>query len=112
VRSSLSLVRTDILGDVAEIISPNPEVAEQLRTIAPVIAPEVGALRELAKEKIALAIAAAGFAIGNIELEAPPIATVKTRSTDYRSVLVRAAVERVTLSELQSKGAYGAARQT
>ena len=94
-----------LLGDLAEIFSADPEAAEHLRAIALGYAPDVGALRELSKEKIALAIAAAGFPAGTVELEAPPIAVIRREAQVIDLSLVREAVERATLSELQSKGA-------
>jgi flagella basal body P-ring formation protein FlgA len=94
-----------ILGDLAEIIAADQGTVERLRSITLGYAPEVGALREISKEKIALAIAAAGFVAGTVEIDAPSLVLVRREAQIVNPSLVQEAVERATLSALQAKGA-------
>lgn len=93
------------LGDLAEISAAEAETTDRLRAIPLGYAPEVGALRELSKEKIALAIAAAGFPTGTVTIDAPPATVIRREAQVIDPSLVRAAVERSALAGLQSRGA-------
>ena len=93
------------LGDLAEIAATNSETRERLQTIPLGYAPEVGALRELSREKITLAIAAAGFAHGSVTLEVPSFVLIRREAQTIEPSLVRAAVERAALAGLQARGA-------
>jgi flagella basal body P-ring formation protein FlgA len=94
-----------ILGDLAEIVAADPGTAERLRSITLGYAPEVGALREISKEKIALAIAAAGFVAGTVEIDAPSLVLIRREAQVVNPSLLQEAVERATLPALQAKGA-------
>jgi flagella basal body P-ring formation protein FlgA len=94
-----------VLGDLAQIANADSETADRLRAIPLGYAPEVGALRELSKEKIALAITAAGFATGTVTLDAPLVVLIRRESQLVNPDLVHAAVERAALAGLQAKGA-------
>ena len=93
------------LGDVAEVLSKDPEIVTRLRTVALGYAPNVGVVREIARERLLLAIAAAGFADGTIRLESPTVIHIRRAAQIVDPGLIREAVERVTISELNASGA-------
>jgi flagella basal body P-ring formation protein FlgA len=99
-------VRKDkvVLEDVATIAG-DPESADRLRMISLGYAPDVGLFRELSREKISMAITAAGFAGSAVRLELPPVITIHRESQVVNPAIIRAAVERVVLTNLQAKGA-------
>ncbi|MDX6382454.1 MAG: flagellar basal body P-ring formation protein FlgA [Blastocatellia bacterium] len=104
---SQCLVRSErlFLGDLATIVTADSEAATRLRAIELGYAPNVGTLRELSRERIALAIAAVGFSERTVRLEAPPIVTIRREAQSIDHSLIREAVEHATLVGLQSKGA-------
>ncbi|MEW6732490.1 MAG: flagellar basal body P-ring formation chaperone FlgA [Acidobacteriota bacterium] len=94
-----------ILGEIADIMSNEIEMVERLRTIELGYAPDVGAVRELTREKIAMAIAAAGFPANIISIDAPSLILVRRATVMLDLASVREEVERTLLSELRAKGA-------
>ena len=68
------------LGEVAEINAPDAATSERLRGIPLGYAPNVGAVRELARERIALAMAAAGFNAETALLTGPLVVRVRRAS--------------------------------
>jgi flagella basal body P-ring formation protein FlgA len=93
-----------VLEDVATITG-DPETAARLRMISLGYAPDVGSFRELSREKISMAINAAGFASSAVKLEVPPVITIRRESQVVDPAIIRAAVERAALTNLQAKGA-------
>jgi len=93
------------LGDIAKIISPDQATAERLRAISLGYAPNVGAVREITRDRIVLAIAAAGFGSGAVRIETPERALVRRAAQVVDPALIREAVERATLVELRASGA-------
>lgn len=93
------------LGDVAEIHSTDAATVERLRAVALGYTPNVGAVRELTREKIQLSIAAAGFSADSVTLQAPAVAIIKRAAQTVAPEMLREAVERAVLSELQAMGA-------
>lgn len=61
-----------LLGDIAQV-SGNEVDVKRIRRISLGYAPNVGAVRQIRREKIALAIAAAGFMKNEYSLQAPPL---------------------------------------
>jgi flagella basal body P-ring formation protein FlgA len=102
-----STARSDslTLGDIAEVQTNEPLLAIQLQAIALGYAPQVGAVRELTKERIALAISAAGFSQAVVDMEAPARALVRREAQTVDPAWVRQAVERSLLATLRSAGA-------
>jgi flagella basal body P-ring formation protein FlgA len=102
-----SVARADriALGDIAEVRAGDPAVVERLRAVALGYAPNVGAVRELPRERIVLAINAAGFAASSVRIEAPPVVLIRRAAQTVAPELVREAVERATLTELRASGA-------
>lgn len=92
------------LGDIADVQTNEPELAIQLRAIALGYAPQVGAVRELTKQKIALAISAAGFSQEVVDMEAPAVTLVRREAQTVDPVLVRQTVERSLVASLPSVG--------
>jgi flagella basal body P-ring formation protein FlgA len=93
------------LGDIANVAADNAETASRLRAISLGYAPNVGVTREIMRDRIALAIAAAGFAAGTVRLEAPAVARIRRAAQIVAPDLVRAAIEHATLDELDASGA-------
>jgi flagella basal body P-ring formation protein FlgA len=102
-----STVHEDLLrlGDIAQVRASDPVVAGRLRAVALGYAPNVGTVREIARDRIALAITAAGFAQGTVQIEAPAIALVRRATQIVAPELVREAVERAALAEMRAIGA-------
>jgi flagellar basal body P-ring formation protein FlgA len=105
--ASESLARADrlTLGDIAEIRAADSVVVERLRAVALGYAPYVGVVRELPRDRIALAITAAGFPAGTVRLETPPVVLIRRAAQAVAPELVRETVERITLTELRANGA-------
>jgi len=101
-----TIAQTELLtlGDIAEV-EAEPAVAARLRTIALGYAPSLGVVRELTRERLTLLLSAAGFPPGSVRLQAPAVVLIRRAGQTLAPELVRAAVERVTLSELQANGA-------
>jgi flagella basal body P-ring formation protein FlgA len=93
------------LGDIANVAADNAETASRLRAISLGYAPNVGVTREIIRDRIALAIAAAGFAAGTVRLEAPAVARIRRAAQIVAPDLVREAIEHATLDELNASGA-------
>jgi flagella basal body P-ring formation protein FlgA len=93
------------LGDIAEVSSTDATVANRLRGVTLGYAPNVGAVREVTREKINLAVAAAGYAQKAVRVEAPPLALVRRASQRIDSQLLREAVERAVLPKFETSGA-------
>jgi flagellar basal body P-ring formation protein FlgA len=93
------------LGDIAEVASSDAATVERLRAVALGYSPNVGAIRELTREKIQLSIAAAGFSAEAVTLHAPKTAIIKRASQAISPELIREAVERVALAGFHTEGA-------
>ena len=92
------------LGDLAEVSATDARVAERLRAIALGYAPNVGAVRELSRARVLLAIAAAGFAASEVEVIAPPVIFIQRAAQAVEPEVMRGAVERAMCVELCSGG--------
>jgi flagella basal body P-ring formation protein FlgA len=68
-------------------------------------APEVGLVREITRERLALAITAAGFAEGTVRLVSSPVILVRRAAQVIDLALVREEIERATLGEFNAAGA-------
>lgn len=93
------------LGDVAAVRADEAETAARLRAVALGFAPNVGTVREIKREQLALAISAAGFAAGTVQLNSPAVILVRRTAQTLDLALVREEIERVTLGELNASGA-------
>ena len=93
------------LGDVAEVRANETNVATRLRSVSLGYAPNVGMTREIARERISLAIAAAGFAEGSVLLKAPPVALIRRATQIVDEAIVREAIEHAALDEFSAPGA-------
>ena len=103
---SETIARNDkiTLGDIAEINHTDPSSASVLRSINLGYSPEVGMIRQIHRDKIAIAVAAAGFADGTVDIKAQPFVTVRRESQEVNLHSVREAVETATLAGLRSRG--------
>jgi flagellar basal body P-ring formation protein FlgA len=94
-----------VLGDVAEVRASEAEITARLRAVALGYAPEVGLVREITRERLALAITAAGFAEGTVRLVSSPVILVRRAAQVIDLALVREEIERATLGEFNAAGA-------
>jgi flagella basal body P-ring formation protein FlgA len=62
-------------------------------------------MRELTRAQVVMALAAAGFNEADVQLDAPDVVIIKRASQQVDLTLVRDAVERATLGDLQANGA-------
>jgi flagella basal body P-ring formation protein FlgA len=93
------------LADVATFSGADSRERERLEKISLGFAPNVGAVRELTRERIALAVAAAGFSGEAVEIQAPQVVLVRRAAQAVEPSLIREAVEQAILKELRAKGA-------
>lgn len=93
------------LGDIADVRTNEPELAIQLRAIALGYSPQPGAVRELTKQRIALALSAAGFSQEIVDMEAPAVTLVRRAAQTVDPTLVRQVVARSLVGTLHSPGA-------
>ena len=93
------------LGDIANVEAETAETAARLRAISLGYAPNVGVTREILRDRIALALAAAGFTGNAVRLEAPAVARIRRAAQIVDPALLRAAIEHATLDELNASGA-------
>lgn len=93
------------LGDLAKVQAEAPETVTRLRAVSLGYAPNVGMTREIARERLTLAIAAAGFAEGAVRLEAPAVILIRRAAQVVDSLLIREAIEHATLDALNASGA-------
>lgn len=78
------------LGDIARISGDAAQI-ERLKNISLGYAPNIGAVRELTRERIALAISTAGFAAPEVRLDAPPSVNIRRAAQEInRSTLLEA----------------------
>lgn len=89
---------TFTLGEIAQI-SGDGEKAKRLQAISLGYAPNIGMTRELAKEKISLAIAAAGFSAGDFALDSPPTVRIQRAGQQVGQRWIRETVEKSILSQ-------------
>jgi flagella basal body P-ring formation protein FlgA len=92
------------LGDIASFSNADGEASEKLKNISLGFAPNVGAVRELRRERIALALAAAGFSGQMVEIQAPEVIFVRRAAQTVDPSLIRQAVEQATLKKLRVAG--------
>lgn len=102
-----TIVKNDklMLGNIAEVTSNDAIIVERLRTISLGYAPNVGAVRELQREKIFMAIASAGFSTSDVSFESPTIVRIRRASQTVDSKLIREVVENAVLNPLKTVGA-------
>ncbi len=93
------------LGTVAEVRASEAETTARLRAVTLGYAPGIGTVREIKREQIVLAINAAGFPAGTVEVVSPAVILVRRAAQTLDLALVREEIERVTLSELNASGA-------
>lgn len=91
------------LGEVAEISGAGQETIKRLKMISLGYAPNVGMTRELYKDRILLAIAAAGFHPSEFTLHAPPAIVVRRASQTVSPDALRAAVEKAILDDFKNQ---------
>ncbi|HVG39484.1 MAG TPA: hypothetical protein VM870_09355, partial [Pyrinomonadaceae bacterium] len=80
--ASESVVDADrlTLGDIAEVRGDAPATIERLRAINLGYAPSVGTVREIERDRVALALSAAGFSEHAVALTAPQMIYVRRAS--------------------------------
>ena len=100
-------VRSDkfTLGDIAEVRASLPQFSARLREIALGYSPQVGAVRELTRQRLQLAIAGAGISTELVELNTPTIVKVRRQSQRVDQATIRAAVESSLFDTFKAMGA-------
>jgi flagella basal body P-ring formation protein FlgA len=89
------------LGDLAEVLGDEGKTA-RLKAVSLGFAPNVGALREIRIEQLRLAIAAAGFADGEIVLEAPAKILIRRAGQAVSQDQLRQSVEKFFAEKFSS----------
>lgn len=104
---SEAVVKADVihLADVAEVACADAGRRARLEQISLGYAPDVGATRELSATTVSLAVAAAGFAPGEVAVESARPVLVRRASQTVSAALLREAVERAALSALRAENA-------
>ena len=93
------------LGDIADIRASDADTFFLLRGINLGYSPEVGMVRQISREKISVALAAAGFSAGDVELKSQTLVMVRRESQLVDLALVRSESDKAALSALQARGA-------
>jgi flagella basal body P-ring formation protein FlgA len=93
------------LGEVAIINAPDAAIAERIRVIPLGYAPNIGAVRELTRERIALALAAAGFTAESAPLTGAPVVRVRRAAQIVSEETMRVALEESVLTPIRAAGA-------
>lgn len=101
-----SVVNSDklTLGDIAEVKATESEALERVRAINLGYAPNVGTVREIERERISLALSAAGFSENMVTLAAPSVAYVRRASQTVEQTVLREAVEKSLLAQMNAQG--------
>ncbi len=92
------------LGDLSDIEAKDRRLAERLCTISLGYAPDVGAVRMINRQRIGLAVAAAGFARESVSIEGSETALVRRESQLVSELSVYQTVEHAVIVKLQAKG--------
>lgn len=102
-----TIVKNDklVLGNIAEITSNDVMIVERLRSISLGYAPNVGAVRELQRDRIFMAIASAGFSTSDFSFESPSLVRIRRASQNVDSKLIREVVANAVLNPLKTVGA-------
>ncbi len=90
------------LGDIA-VIKGDDANTERIRQISLGFSPRVGMTREIPRDSILLAMAAAGFHIGEIALNAPAKILIKRTAQSVPQNALRAAVEKAILPQFENE---------
>lgn len=93
-----------LLSAIAQI-SGEPAKIERLRNVSLGLSPNIGATREILREKIILAITTAGFNENEYQFEAPPKVFVKRSAQKLSRDLLRETIENKILADFQQNGA-------
>lgn len=91
------------LGKIAKISGEAAKI-DKLNSVSLGYAPSVGMLRELTKDRINLAIAAAGFSAGDYTLDAPAKIIVRRAAQSVGETMMREAVEKAVAEQLKAEG--------
>ncbi|MEJ7713723.1 MAG: hypothetical protein WKF84_28725 [Pyrinomonadaceae bacterium] len=91
------------LGDIAEVRAENDEAINRLKAINLGYAPQVGAVREIERRRILLALAAAGYNEGVVAVTAPEITRVRRAAQRVERELIIEAAENALLSDLRAQ---------
>lgn len=91
------------LGKIARISGDNAKI-QKLNSVSLGYAPSVGMLRELTKDRINLAIAAAGFSAADYALDAPAKIIVRRAAQSVAENVLREAVEKAVAEQLKAEG--------
>jgi hypothetical protein len=88
------------LGDIARVSSPDATEVERLRSIPLGYAPIIGAVRELTRERIVIALNAANFP--SVQLDAPPVVRLTRASQIVDAQTLTQAIEDAVLPRFRA----------
>lgn len=92
------------LGDIADISAPDEAIISRLRQVSLGYAPDAGAVRELRRERLLAAIAAAGFTPDKVRIDAPPLVIIRRASQTVAREEFYSAAELALLPEISVGG--------
>jgi|GEM_PF-2456229 len=90
------------LGDVARISGDAAQI-ERLKNISLGYAPNIGAVQVLTRERIALAISAAGFAAAEVRLDAEPSVSIRRAAQEISRATLLEAVENAVRNQISAE---------
>ena len=90
------------LGDVARISGDAAQI-ERLKNISLGYAPNIGAVQVLTRERIALAISAAGFAAAEVRLDAAPSVSIRRAAQEISRATLLEAVENAVRNQISAE---------
>ncbi len=97
---SIAAHDTLTLADVAVIKANDLALRERLQSIQLGFAPNIGAVRELTRERISASLAASGLTNERVKLEGANIVRVRRASQRVEANLLRATIERAIAAQL------------
>ncbi|MEZ5425369.1 MAG: flagellar basal body P-ring formation chaperone FlgA [Pyrinomonadaceae bacterium] len=86
------------LGEIAEITGP-VETREKLSAISLGYSPQIGAVREISRERITLFLGAAGFSAGDYILNSSPVIRIRRFGQRIEGDLIRERIEQIILGQ-------------
>ncbi len=89
------------LGDIAQISGDERQI-ERLKNVSLGYAPNIGAVRELSRDRILLVISTAGYAPNDFRLESPPSVGIRRAAQEISRLDIRQAIENAVRNQISS----------
>jgi flagella basal body P-ring formation protein FlgA len=91
------------LGDIANVSGGDPATLERVKRISLGFSPRIGAMREIRRANILLALAAAGFNESDVSLNDAPTFLVKRAAQPLSRDLLRETIEKTILPQFDAE---------